>query len=150
MLELLKSVHVLSAVVWIGGGVTVTVLMTRMRGDRNPATLGPMLGHMSTLGQRVFMPASLLLVLTGFGLVAEGDWDFKLWIILALVAWLASGLNGALFMGPQSAKLSEALAAPAPDAQAVDARLKRVITVGAIETAILVLVVVDMVVKPGL
>jgi uncharacterized membrane protein len=148
--ELLKTVHVLAAVVWIGGGLTTTVLMARLRGDRDPATLGPTLGHMSALGQRVFMPASLLLVLTGFGVVAEADWQFEFWIIIALVAWLASGLNGALFMGPQSAKLSEALAAPAPDVQAVDDRLKRVITVGSIEVAILMLVVVDMVVKPGL
>ena len=146
---ILLSVHIICSIIWLGGGFALTVLMTRMRSERNPAVLGGLLQHSSVLGQKIFGPASLLLVIVGFGLVADGDWDFKLWLIIGVVAWLAAAVHGAAFMGVQSGKLSELVASGTADAQTIEARLRTITMHGATELFILMLVVVDMVVKPG-
>ena len=145
----LLSVHIIAAVVWIGGGTALTILMSRLRGERDTSILSRLFADIGSLGQRVFLPASLLLLAAGFGLIAEGDWEWDLWIILGIAGWLTTAVNGALFMGPQSAKLSELLASGTPDAQAVDDKLRRVLTFGSAELAIMMLVIVDMVMKPG-
>jgi hypothetical protein len=140
---------VIAAVVWVGGGIALTVLMARLRAARDPVVAVRMAPHIAFLGGRVFPPVSILLILTGFAMIAEGDLEFELWIILGLVGWLASGINGGRFLGPQSEKLANIPADPAPDAQAVDAGLKRLMTFARIDATILLLVIVDMVVKPG-
>jgi uncharacterized membrane protein len=145
----LKSLHVIAAVVWIGGGIATTILMTRLRAARDPVLTVRMAAHFEFLGSRVFTGAAILLILTGFAMIAEGDLEFELWIILGLVAWLASAINGGAFLGPQSQKLADMPADPGLDAQAVDAGLKRLMTFAMVDATILLLVVVDMVVKPG-
>ena len=145
----LKSLHVIAAIVWVGGGIASTVLMTRLRAARDPVVAIRMAANFEFLGTRVFTPASILLILTGFAMIAEGSLEFELWIILGLIAWLASAVNGGAFLGPQSQKLAAMQADAAPDAQAVDAGLKRLMTFAMVDAAILLLVVVDMVVKPG-
>ena len=145
----LLSIHIIAAVVWIGGGTALTILMSRLRGERDTKILARLFADVGALGQRVFLPASLVLLAAGFGLIAEGDWEWKLWIILGIAGWLTTAVNGALFMGPQSAKLGELLASGTAESQAVDARLRRVLMFGSAELAIMMLVIVDMVVKPG-
>ncbi len=145
----LKSLHVIAAIVWLGGGIATTVLTARLRAARDPVVAVRMAANFAFLGTRVFTPASILLILTGFAMIAEGDLEFELWVILGLVAWLASSINGGAFLGPQSQKLADMQADPAPDAQAVDAGLKRLMTFARIDATILLLVIVDMVVKPG-
>ena len=146
---ILLSVHIICAIIWLGGGFALTVLMTRMRSERDPVVLSGILRNGSVLGQKIFGPASLLLVIVGFGLVADGDWEFKLWLIVAVIAWLGSAVHGAAYMGPQSEKLGELVASGTADAQTIDTRLRTITTHGAIELLVLMLVVVDMVVKPG-
>jgi uncharacterized membrane protein len=145
----LKSLHVIAAVVWVGGGIALTVLMTRLRAARDPVVAIRMAAHFAFLGSRVFPPTAILLVLTGFAMIAEGDLEFELWIILGLVGWLASAVNGGAFLGPRAEKLAEMQTDPPPDAQAVGAGLSRVMTFARIDATILLLVIVDMVVKPG-
>jgi len=146
---ILLSVHIIAAIIWIGGGFSLMLLLARMRREQDPAALSGLLRHGAVLGQRIFGPASLLLVIVGFGLVADGDWDFKLWLILGIVGWLGSAVHGAAFMGPKSEKLSELVASGTGDAQTIDARLRNLALHGNAELVVLLLVVVDMVVKPG-
>ena len=145
----LLSLHIMAVVIWIGGGATLVTLMVRMRGEREPAVLAGLLRNGAVIGQRVYAPASLVVVAAGFGLVAKGDWDFKLWLILGVIFWLAAAVHGAAYMGRQSEKLSEEITAGAVDAQAVGARLSTIVTHGYVELAILLLIIADMVIKPG-
>jgi uncharacterized membrane protein len=145
----LKSLHVIAAVVWVGGGIAASVLMMRLRAARDDVVTVRMAAHFEFLGSRVLTGAALLLIVTGFATMAEGGLEFELWIILGLVGWLASSINGGALLGPQSQKLAALAGEPAPDAQAVDAGLRRLMTFARIDSAILLLVIIDMVVKPG-
>jgi uncharacterized membrane protein len=145
----LKSLHVIAVVVWIGGGATLVHLMASLGREREPVALSALLRNGAIIGQRVYAPATLVLVVTGFWMIANGNLDFELWIILGLIAWLAGAVHGALFMGKQSAKLSEEVAAGTVAGEAIGGRLRTIILHGSVELGILLLVVADMVIKPG-
>jgi hypothetical protein len=114
-----------------------------------PGRAAEFAGEAERIGMRVFMPSSLALLGLGFWLIHEGQWDYKLWIILALVGFAASFLTGIGFLAPQSKRLHDEIGRLGADAPEVQARIRRVLTVSRIEAVILVLLVFDMVIKPG-
>ena len=71
------------------------------------------------------------------------------WIILALIGFGLSFLTGIGFLAPQSKTLHNEIERLGPDAPEVRARIKKLFLVSRIEALILVLLVFDMVIKPG-
>jgi uncharacterized membrane protein len=146
----LLSIHVLAATVWIGSAFMSQVLVTRARRADGPQ-LAILAREIDWYGMRFLVGASLVLILTGFGLVAEGSWDLgQTWLVLALIAWVASFVTGAGFLGPTSKKVGLALDASrgeiTPEIRSV---LDRLFLVSRVELVVLMLVAVDMVMKPG-
>jgi putative copper export protein len=142
MYELLLAVHLVAAVVWVGGSVALTILSTRFApADR--ATVGP---HFSWYGGVVMTAAAFVLLLAGIGLVIEVDgYEFgDLWIALAIAGWISSAIVGAGFLGPLGKKLQAA-----QSAEEAESAWSRLMTMQRLDTLIVVLVVVDMAVKPG-
>lgn len=143
------AVHILAAVLWVGGAFTIQVLAIRASRPGARLQLGSLAAEIEWVGTRLFIPSSLLLVIFGFMLMSEGNWDYEGWVVFAIAVWLASFVVGAAFLGPQSGKLSEDIARHGPDsAQAVE-RLSRIFLVSRIELVFLLLVVLDMALKPG-
>lgn len=143
MYKALLAVHVLSVLTWVGSGLGVQLLAARARRAGDITRLSGILADASWLGLRVFMPAGILALLSGIGMVIKGDWKFETtWIALGFVGWIASTIIGSAFLGPQSRKL----ASGGPDATATAGR---VLTLMRIDLTILLLVVLDMVLKPG-
>jgi hypothetical protein len=147
--ELLLSLHILSAALWFGSGIAITVIGIRLlrTGADVFATFAP---PASWWAGRAHPAAGVLLLLTGFAMVADRDYDFgQAWLIIALAGLVAAmGVGGAL-IGPTStaiAKGIEAGTATADDLRAAGAKL---LLYTRIEGAILVVVIVDMVSKPG-
>ena len=148
--ELLLFVHVLAAVVWIGGALSLQVLA--IRAERSPD--GGRVAHIATeaewVGSRIFLPASIVLLLAGIGLTLEGDWGFTtLWVLLGLIAYGLSALTGSLFLGPESGRIGKMIAEVGPQDPEVIARIKRIFLVSRIELVVLLFIVFDMTVKPG-
>ncbi len=147
--EWFLSVHILAAVVWVGGGVTLQVLAIRA----SRANEGPRLATLATeiewIGTRIFMPSSLLLVVFGFLLVSEGNWDYEPWIVFGIAVWIGSFLLGSGFLGPESRRLSVAIREQGIDSPEARGRLQRLFLLSRIELAFLLLVVLDMALKPG-
>jgi hypothetical protein len=95
--------------------------------------------------------AGVVLLLTGFGMVAEADISIgETWIVLALVGLVvAFGVGGAL-TGRTSDQLTKALEGSGGNYSAEHRDLaQQVILYSRIELAVLVLVIADMVAKPG-
>src|SRR5215213_4639943 len=70
-----KAVHVLAAIVWLGGGavlVTLAVLAQR-RNDR--AYLAQIARQAGFCGERIFAPAGLVVVAMGIAMMINGDLD---------------------------------------------------------------------------
>jgi hypothetical protein len=66
-------------------------------GYERPAGAGLLAHEVEWIGLRVFLPASIVLLLSGIGLVLEGDWGFStMWVLLGLAAYALSVVTGAL------------------------------------------------------
>lgn len=147
--KVLLLIHILCAVIWVGGGIMIQLLALRVVKARDSIHGAAFSRDVSVVSMRTFIPASLLLVLSGLGLVHEGNWSWSGWLVFALVVWIASFLSGALYLGPQSKKLGDAMAEHGFDSQEAQVRLRNILNHSRIELLFLILVVCDMVLKPG-
>jgi uncharacterized membrane protein len=147
--ELLKTVHVLAAVVWVGGATATQVFAIRANRSDDPNKLAGFSRDAEWIGMRVFLPMSLLLVATGFGMIGDADLDFETWIVIGLAVWLASVVTGAAFLGPESGRIAAVVEREGPTSPEAMRRIRRIFVISRIELLLLMIVVVDMVVKPG-
>jgi len=147
--EVWKTIHVLLAVIWVGGALMLQVLALFALRSRLPGRKAEFAGEAEKVGMRIFAPAGLILLVMGFILVHQGHWGYHTWVVLALIAYGLSFLTGILFLGPESGRIKRVIEAEGPDSPAVAARIQRILLVSRIELAILLLIVVDMVLKPG-
>ncbi|TNC50174.1 DUF2269 family protein [Rubellimicrobium rubrum] len=97
---LLKLVHVVGAIIWVGGASVLTLLVVILdrRGDDRATMAG--VSYVALLGNRVFAPLGLLTILTGLTLAWLGGWGFAAWTILAAAIVACTFLLGALVLGP--------------------------------------------------
>lgn len=148
--ELLLFGHLLFVVAWVGTDIAMQVLSLRVIAA-GPDRTAAFLSDVEWLGTRLLTPSALLVVIFGFGLLSELDYSVgDTWIWLALAAFAASFIAGAGFLGPESGRIGNLVAERGADDPEVQARIRRILLVSRIELVILVLVILDMVVKPGL
>jgi hypothetical protein len=147
--ELLTFAHVAAAIIWLGAGLVLTILQfgAARAGDRARE-----LGYYRDtdwLSARLFIPASLALLLFGVLLVIDGPWRFEdLWIQIGIGGWAASFLVGILYFKPESERLSALMEEKGPEDPEIARRIGLIVPVERLELVILYLVVADMVIKP--
>ena len=148
--EALLAVHIIAAAIWVGGAFAVNVLVARMQKANQHARLLELNKDFETLGMKVFMPASIVVLLAGIGLVAVVDgFEFTdFWIAFGLAAIAFSVAIGAGYLGPESGRLSVLAAERGPDDPEVQMRMHKLAKISRFEMLILLLVVADMAIKP--
>lgn len=147
--ELFLFLHISMAIVWIGGGFFLQMLALRILGTKDEARIASFAGDIEVLGMRIFTPSSVVLLLTGIGLVLNGDWDWsEPFISLGLLVWLVSFIAGVAYLGPTSGRIKAEMQAggATPRAQAL---IGNVLRYSRIELGLLWIVVLMMVVKFG-
>jgi uncharacterized membrane protein len=151
MYEFLLTIHVLAAIIWLGGGIAMHILGRRVLKRNDPQEVYKFSAEVNTIGMRLYAPTSLVLLVAGVLLVNEAGYEFsQLWITLGFLGWAFSFLVGVGYYGPQDKKLQALVAADGPTAPGVVANVRQALMVNSIEILILLLVVVDMTTKPGL
>jgi uncharacterized membrane protein len=144
-----KMLHVGAAVVWVGGGVFITVIAVLAELARDDDQL-LQIGHWAeTVAGRLFPVMSFVVLGFGIAMTSNGDIPYnQFWIVFGLIAWALSAATGILFLGPESKRLNRAAAAHGPQSPEVQARLRRILLVVRVDVALMLLIVFDMVVKP--
>lgn len=151
MYELLLTIHVIAAIVWVGGGTAMHILGRRVLKRRNGEEIHRFSKEINTVALRLYAPTSLVLLIAGILLTIESNFDFgSLWITLGLAGWAVSFLLGIGYYGPQDKKLQQLVAEKGPLDPGVAGNVRAALMVNQVELLILFLVVVDMTVKPGL
>ena len=153
MYELLLTIHVLAAVVWVGGGFAMHILGRRTLKRGNPQEIFEFSKEINTVALRLYAPTSLILLIAGVLLVnqVESGAEFSdLWITLAFIGWAFSFIVGVGYYGPQDKKLQALVAADGPTATGIVENVRQALFVNQIEQLILFLIVIDMTIKPGL
>ena len=146
----LKSLHVLAAITWVGGAITTQAFAIRVTRSGDARRLADFASDVEFIGQRMFTSASLVVLLLGIWMVIIGPWSFGMtWILFALIVFGGSFVLGAGFIGPESGRIGKLIEAEGPTAPEAQRRIKRIFFASRIELVFLILVVFDMVVKPG-
>jgi uncharacterized membrane protein len=150
MYELWLAIHILCAVIWVGGGVSVHVLgrWTQKRGD--PDQIVAFNRDAMKIWNVFYTPLAIILLIAGVLLIEEVGYSYgDLWITLGLTGWLVSLVLAVGFYAGQRRKVEAAVQARGPTAPDAQAGIRRILLVNSIEILILLLVVIDMAVKPG-
>jgi uncharacterized membrane protein len=147
--EALLFLHVLAAIVWVGGGIAVQFIVVRAEQTRNGAFMQALGDSSDWLAKRLFIPASLATLVLGILLTIEGPWTFDiLWLDLGFIGFALSFLTGILFLKPEGERIGRAIAAHGPESAEVRHHVRRITIVERVQLVILVLVVGAMTIKP--
>ena len=145
--EVLLFLHIATAVVWLGSGFFLQMLVFRAGKTGDTPLLQGVASNSGWLAQRIFIPASLAVLVLGILLTIEGPWSFgDLWIVLGLVGYAFSFLVGILFLEPEGKRIAAAM--QAGDSGRASFHVGRINTVSRIELVVLYLVVAVMALKP--
>jgi uncharacterized membrane protein len=143
--EFLLFVHITAAVIWLGGAFTFQMYGFVVRRGGDPEEMARFAGRAGSLAERMFVPASLVVILAGIGLMIEGNWDWgELWVIFALVTFAASFLTGVLVISPMAKRIPVV----GPTTPAGQALIERLFTILRIDLCFMYAIVFAMVVKP--
>jgi hypothetical protein len=82
--------------------------------------------------------------------VGGGGWEWHGGLIGGIVVGARSCVTGAGFLGPQAGKIKKLTDERGPADPEVQQRIRRVLFVARIDNLLLLLVVLDMALKPGL
>jgi uncharacterized membrane protein len=144
-----KSIHVICAVVWVGGATVIQAYAFRILATGDGRRQADFAKDSEIVGMRLFTPASLILFLAAIGMMVNAHWSWgQNWVILGLLAFGLSFAIGAGFLGPESGRLAKLIDAEGPDSPAVQARIRRILAVSRAELVVLLTVIWNMVVKP--
>lgn len=148
--QIYLALHMIAIVIWVGGDLTLTTLGIVFERRADGETLAA-LGRMGAwIGTRVYTPALFAALGLGIALVEKGHWGWStFWIDFGIAGWGIAAVVGVGFVGPELGRIDRDAATYGPDSPEVARRVKRLFTIFRFDTALLVLIVVDMAAKPS-
>ena len=144
-----QTVHVTFVVIWIGGGAALTILGIVAETRSDGAQLAAIARQAAFLGQRVFAPSAIIVVVMGAAMVEHAHIGYgHFWVVFGLFGFLTTFVLGVAVLTPMSAKVSAIITDKGPDAPESRAAIARILLIARADVAMLLLVIVDMVTKP--
>lgn len=148
---LLKFLHVLGAITWIGGLLGLVVLNARMAREGDGATLASLGRQSEFFGRSVLGPAMAVTLLAGFATAGVARFPFStLWIVWGMVGFVLSIVIGVIAVQRASGNLSEIARTAGPDDPRLPSARDRLVTLNVLNLLLLVSIVWAMVFKPTL
>jgi uncharacterized membrane protein len=144
-----KAVHVGFAVIWIGGGFLLTVLGLVAERQNDPEQLATVARQAAMVGEKLFAPAAGIVLLAGIAMMIKINWGWDhFWVTAGLVGFASSFVTGIAVLSPRAKRLDELMQTTGPAASETQAAIRSILLIARFDMAVLLLVVVDMVVKP--
>jgi uncharacterized membrane protein len=147
--SLFKAVHVVFAIVWVGGGTLIMILALRAERTMNPDEIVTIARQAAFAGERIFAPAGLIVFLMGIAMMVNTNFGWgKFWVILGLVGYATTFITGVAVLSPLTKKITASSAEFGPTHPKTIALINRILLIGRFDVAVLLVVVLDMVTKP--
>jgi uncharacterized membrane protein len=149
-----KTIHVVFAVIWIGGGFLISALafIAELENDVEGRTI--LAKQAAAVSMRVFTPASLIVLVFGIAMMlndAGEIWEWgSFWVSFGLLGFIATFVIGFFVLGPAAERMKGLVASGGVNTPEAHAEMNRIFLVARVDAAILMLVIVDMVAKPFL
>ena len=144
-----KAIHVLAAVIWIGGGAFLTILGVAAERKNDPVELATIARQAATVGEKLFAPAGLVVVAMGIAMMVNTDWGWgRFWVIAGLVGYAITFVTGVGVLSPLAKKVTALVEEKGATDPETTAQIKKILMIARVDVALLLLVVVDMITKP--
>jgi uncharacterized membrane protein len=150
MYNILKFIHVTSIAVWFGGLVMLLLLNRVFIGAGDQGTAQAIGRQGGKFGTRLFLPALVVTLITGIGMVQLHDLGFGTpWVVWGIIGLVASMILGGVLTGATARKLAERVAAGTVDGATIAATQRRILMFTVINMFLLLSVIWAMVAKPS-
>ena len=147
--SVLLFVHVVCAVIWVGGAFALQLLAFLVSRTGDQSELARLLRYFELIGSRVFVPVATLLFIAGAAMTLQA-WSFgRIWIAASVALWVLSAVAGAVYLGPRAKRVGELFEAEGPSSEAGRALMDRLFLVSRLELASFAVIIALMVFKPG-
>lgn len=144
-----KLIHVSVAVFWVGGGLLLTGLAIRAQRSKNPSELATIARQATFVGEKLFAPAGGVVLAMGILMVINQHTGFgKPWIDIGLTGWAISFVTGVAVLAPRSRKIVELFETAGDAAPETQTAIREIILIARLDVAVLLVVVMDMLMKP--
>jgi len=144
-----KWVHVTGAVLWVGGGLTLTILALKAERSSDPAEMAMIARQAAFVGERVFAPIGLVVLAMGIAMVVNLDLDWGTsWIVIGLVGYAITFLTGLLVLGPQAKRIGQLIESAGAEAAETQTAIKRILLIARVDEGVLLVVIAAMILKP--
>ena len=137
------------AVVWVGGGVLLTILALRAQRESDPRAVVTVAQQAAFAGEKIFAPAGLIVFLMGIAMMINTNWGWgKFWVVFGLLGYAATFITGIGVLSPLAKKVHASAEQNGPEHPTTLALIDRILLIARVDVAVLLLVIADMVVKP--
>ena len=147
--DILKFLHVSLAIAWVGGVLMMSILAELAFRSSLPGRAAEFAREAGLIGERFFMPVSVLVLGLGFWLEHRLHWGFHFWIVGSLVLYGVSVVLGTAVLAPQAKKLRKLIQAEGPEADVVRRQIRVIVTIARFDLVLLFTIVFLMVTKIG-
>ena len=142
--------HIGAATIWVGGGATLALMGWRAARIGDLGLLTAFGRSVQYLGLRLLMPAMVILLIAGLALVRAEAHEFgEPWVLIGLGGFVLAFLIGAIYLCRTGIELGRVVAETSPDPSRMRTVVMRWVAGYAVILAILVVVLWDMIAKPG-
>ena len=94
----LLFIHIVCAVIWVGGAFALQVLAFLVSRTGDQLELARLLRYFELIGSRVFVPVATLLFIAGVAMTLQA-WSFgNTWIAVSVALWVLSAVAGAIYL----------------------------------------------------
>jgi uncharacterized membrane protein len=142
-----KFLHIVSATIWLGGGLGMTLLAIRADRAGDDADLVKVIQNVVYLTPRFIIPASLSTLVFGVVMVLLGHRFADLWIVLGLAGFAVTFGIGVGLIKPVTDRLAGIIAQEGLTPAAI-AQAKRLLQIVKFDMVLLYSIVGIMVLKP--
>ncbi len=144
-----KLIHVSVAVFWVGGGLLLTALAIRAQRSSDPGELATIARQATFVGEKLFAPAGAIVLAMGITMVINQHIGFgKAWIDIGLAGWAISFITGIALLGPRARKLVALFDSVGDAAPETQAAIRQILLIARVDVCVLLVVVMDMLMKP--
>jgi uncharacterized membrane protein len=144
-----KAVHVLFAVIWVGGGASIMIHAIRAQSAHDPEGIVTVAKQAAFMGEKVFAPVGLVTFLMGIAMMINTSWGWgHFWIVAGLIGYASTFVVGIAFLSPMAKKIDRSAEENGPTHPETLALINRIMLVARFDIAVLMLVVLDMATKP--
>jgi hypothetical protein len=147
--EFLLFVHVLGAAAWLGAGILLLVLGARFERARDTAGMKSLFDQAEWLSTRLFVPISLVVLVTGLLMVWDAGLSWHaLWIEIGYIGFAATFATGFFVLGPRAKSAAAIIERDGGVSAEALERMRQLFVIMRIDYAVLAMVVADMTLKP--